>query len=724
MILRVNVQARPYEPYRCVFPLRCCVSWLFHEKNLSSRRFIIRIERRPFNMVTEEADLITVQKPEKKSLLEKYEIPLDNLSYEYITGCTNGKTLERIVIILRSGEEGIYPDLTRHAEERLAIIKPNSIVLRKTVPVLTRKMLLPDECKELDNDINDWTREMHSREKDLNDGKATLIDDPLLIPEIRHAEEISTMKKDTREKRETDRKSKRIASCDYAAWDKYDVDTEINRIDLQEERKQIEAKEIQRRQKDMEKKRKENSKEIILNKSSFTGTEIDVIAEQERKKGNEAFRIGDYTDALRFYDSSIAINSCPIAYNNRAMTLIKLQRYEDALNDCNIVLSEDDHNIKALLRRALCFENLKKKQKALTDYETVLKLEPTNKTAIAGINKLRKPCESKRVRMKIEEETSSNEIAKIIGGEGDTEKINILKKCLSKSSNKKIENIIENNICVCERGPGPSHSNKPLPHIKENYCLRNESKQILSNCNEINLGLANINLSSSNNTVSNELTSILIGQESKSIKHNKQKSIFSCKTRNTSGVVIEEIPNDQSYTKEHKSVVKKDNEEIKNNHNTANKNKSNLLEKNIEVEKKCNDDQTCRKKNEIFMNLENISSPYEFLRAWQSLKDDNDLEVHARLLRALKFENLDTVIGNKLDGNMFSLILRCLEQHFRKSEDCELLVRYLKSISQLSRFSIVKMFMDNNDKKVLSNIFQFLEDQGCKEVSVLREVYV
>lgn len=48
---------------------------------------------------------------------------------------------------------------------------------------------------------------------------------------------------------------------------------------------------------------------------------------------------------------------------------------------------------------------------------------------------------------------------------------------------------------------------------------------------------------------------------------------------------------------------------------------------------------------------------------------------------------------------MFSLILRCLEQHFSKSEDIELLVRYLKSISQLNRFSIVKMFMDNNDKK-------------------------
>ncbi|XP_035736027.1 sperm-associated antigen 1-like isoform X2 [Vespa mandarinia] len=682
------------------------------------------LARRSFNMVTEEADLITVPKPEKKSLLEKYEIPLENLSYEYITECTNGKTLERIVIILRSGEEGIYPDLTRHAEERLAIIKPNSTVLRKILPVLTRKMLLPDECKELDNDINDWTREMHCREKDLNDGKISLLDDPSLIPEIRHTEEISTMKKDNKERYDIDRKSKRIASCDYAAWDKYDVDTEINRIDLQDERKQIEAKEIQRRQKDMEKKRKENSKEIILNKSSFTGTEIDVIAEQERKKGNEAFRIGDYVDALRFYDSSIAINSCPIAYNNRAMTLIKLQRYEDALNDCNIVLSEDDKNIKALLRRALCLENLDKKQKALTDYETILKLEPTNRTAIAGINKLRKPCESKRVRMKIEEETSSNEISKIVGGEGDTEKINIIKKCLSKSSNKKIENVIENNICICERGPGPSHSNKPLPHIKENYCLQNESKRILSNCNEINLGLTNINLSSSNNATSNELTSILIGQESKSIKHNKQKSIFSCKTRSTSGVVIEEIPNDQSYTKKIKSIDRKDNEEIKTNHNTINGNKSNSLEKNNEIKRKYNDDESCRKEDKTFMNLENISSPYEFLRAWQSLKDDNDLKIHARLLRTLKFENLSTVIGNKLDGNMFSLILRCLEQHFCKSEDYELLVRYLKSISQLSRFSIVKMFMDNNDKKALSNIFQFLKDQESKEVSVLREVYI
>ena len=48
-------------------------------------------------------------------------------------------------------------------------------------------------------------------------------------------------------------KSKRIASCDYGAWDKYDVDTEINRIDLQDEQRQAEMKRIQEQRKELDK---------------------------------------------------------------------------------------------------------------------------------------------------------------------------------------------------------------------------------------------------------------------------------------------------------------------------------------------------------------------------------------------------------------------------------------------------------------------------------------
>lgn len=51
-------------------------------------------------------------------------------------------------------------------------------------------------------------------------------------------------------------KPKRISSCDYAAWDKYDVDTEINRIDLRDEQRQAEMKRIQKRRKELNKTNK------------------------------------------------------------------------------------------------------------------------------------------------------------------------------------------------------------------------------------------------------------------------------------------------------------------------------------------------------------------------------------------------------------------------------------------------------------------------------------
>jgi len=52
-----------------------------------------------------------------------------------------------------------------------------------------------------------------------------------------------------------------------------------------------------------------------------------------------------------------------------------------------------------------------------------------------------------------------------------------------------------------------------------------------------------------------------------------------------------------------------------------------------------------------------------------------------------------------LDAAMLSLILRCLDQQFRTPKDTELLASLLYSLSRLSRFSIVSMFIDSRDKK-------------------------
>jgi hypothetical protein len=43
----------------------------------------------------------------------------------------------------------------------------------------------------------------------------------------------------------------------------------------------------------------------------------------------------------------------------------------------------------------------------------------------------------------------------------------------------------------------------------------------------------------------------------------------------------------------------------------------------------------------LFQKLDNIESPYEFVRLWQSLKDDVNLELHAKLLRCIAHEDIN-----------------------------------------------------------------------------------
>lgn len=67
---------------------------------------------------------------EKKTLLEKYSIPIEHLDFEYIKSCQNVCELEKMIEILKSGEEGFYPDLTKFAEEKLREIDPDNCMLR------------------------------------------------------------------------------------------------------------------------------------------------------------------------------------------------------------------------------------------------------------------------------------------------------------------------------------------------------------------------------------------------------------------------------------------------------------------------------------------------------------------------------------------------------------------------------------------------------------------
>lgn len=69
----------------------------------------------------------------RKTLLEKYSIPVEHLDFDYIRTCQNVRELEKMIEILKSGEEGYYPDLTNFAEATLAELDLDNRMLKHEV---------------------------------------------------------------------------------------------------------------------------------------------------------------------------------------------------------------------------------------------------------------------------------------------------------------------------------------------------------------------------------------------------------------------------------------------------------------------------------------------------------------------------------------------------------------------------------------------------------------
>ena len=102
--------------------------------------------------------------------------------------------------------------------------------------------------------------------------------------------------------------------------------------------------------------------------------------------GNSAFKKGDYSLAVEHYSACLELDSTLVAArNNRAMALLKLQRWQDALTDCDQVLSDEPGNVKALLRKAEAHKQLGDLLTARTVFESALALEPANQEAMNGL---------------------------------------------------------------------------------------------------------------------------------------------------------------------------------------------------------------------------------------------------------------------------------------------------------------------------------------------------
>lgn len=141
-------------------------------------------------------------------------------------------------------------------------------------------------------------------------------------------------------------------------------------------------------------------------RSDMTVEERIEAADRRRQEGNELFKEDKLAEAMQQYEMALAYmgddfmfqlfgkykdmatavkNPCHL---NMAACLLKLNRYEEAIGHCNMVLAEDEKNIKALFRRGKARAALGQTDDAREDFQKVRKISPEDKAVIRELRLL------------------------------------------------------------------------------------------------------------------------------------------------------------------------------------------------------------------------------------------------------------------------------------------------------------------------------------------------
>lgn len=110
-----------------------------------------------------------------------------------------------------------------------------------------------------------------------------------------------------------------------------------------------------------------------------------VKAEQEKELGNEYFKKGDYSTAVKHYTEAIKRNPDDSKlYSNRAACYTKLAAFDLGLKDCEQCCKLDPKFIKGWIRKGKILQGMQQPSKALTAYQKALELDPSNAEALEG----------------------------------------------------------------------------------------------------------------------------------------------------------------------------------------------------------------------------------------------------------------------------------------------------------------------------------------------------
>lgn len=119
-----------------------------------------------------------------------------------------------------------------------------------------------------------------------------------------------------------------------------------------------------------------------MEKNAYINPEL---AEKEKEQGNDLFKKGDYSTAIKHYTEAIKRNpSDPKLYSNRAACYMKLAAFDLGLKDCETCIQLDAKFIKAYIRKGKILQGMQKSNKAMSAYRKALEIDSNNVEALEG----------------------------------------------------------------------------------------------------------------------------------------------------------------------------------------------------------------------------------------------------------------------------------------------------------------------------------------------------
>ncbi|XP_069470349.1 tetratricopeptide repeat protein 12-like isoform X2 [Ambystoma mexicanum] len=113
--------------------------------------------------------------------------------------------------------------------------------------------------------------------------------------------------------------------------------------------------------------------------------ENEALANALKAMGNEAFAKGDYeTAVLRYSEGLDRLKDMQVLYTNRAQAHIKLEKYKEAITDCEWALRCNETCVKAYVLMGKAYLGLKNYGEAKKCYQKILEIDPKQEKLVKG----------------------------------------------------------------------------------------------------------------------------------------------------------------------------------------------------------------------------------------------------------------------------------------------------------------------------------------------------